>query len=64
MLDGELFALGVTDDLYTALRYLRNIERIRTLWIDAICIDQETIGERNAQVAGMAEGHYLARHSH
>lgn len=37
-------------NLYYALLELRNTEVNRKLWIDAICIDQENIEERNNQV--------------
>ncbi|KAG7010143.1 hypothetical protein G7Y79_00001g004150 [Physcia stellaris] len=45
----------VTDNLYTALKYLRSTDQVRTLWIDAICIHQENAEERSAQVARMAD---------
>ncbi|KAL8719837.1 MAG: hypothetical protein Q9225_003215 [Loekoesia sp. 1 TL-2023] len=47
--------LPVTDNLYTALQHLRNGDQARYLWVDAICINQENITERNAQVANMAD---------
>ena len=34
----------------TALRYPRDPQRVRTPWIDAVCIDQSNIAEQNAQV--------------
>lgn len=40
----------VTDNLDCALRYLRSPRTRRTLWIDAICINQEDTFERNQQV--------------
>lgn len=47
----------VTWNLAHALRHLRaaesNILEARTLWIDAICIDQQNINERNQQVRRM-----------
>lgn len=55
MVKEELFTLAVTENLYTALKYLRSTNKIRTLWIDAICINQEITDERNAQVARMAD---------
>ncbi|KAH8589754.1 heterokaryon incompatibility protein-domain-containing protein [Bisporella sp. PMI_857] len=45
--------LGVTSGLHAALVYLRNSKVSRTLWVDAICIDQSDIQERNHQVAQM-----------
>ncbi|KAI1097515.1 heterokaryon incompatibility protein-domain-containing protein [Jackrogersella minutella] len=40
----------VTRNLHAALHRLRDAKNIRTLWIDAICINQESIPERNVQV--------------
>src|SRR5277367_3175798 len=46
--------LKVTQNLAHALRHLRpaksNKFETRTLWVDAICIDQQNIDERNQQV--------------
>lgn len=42
--------LKVTVNLELALRYLRLSHEPRTLWVDAICIDQNNIDERNWQV--------------
>lgn len=36
-----------------ALRRLRLANRPRVLWIDAVCIDQANVAERNAQVLQM-----------
>jgi hypothetical protein len=52
-LDGSDFE--VTESLYHALNHVRSRWRPRVLWIDAICIDQTNIQERNHQVASMAE---------
>jgi hypothetical protein len=35
------------------LRYLRPQRGIRLVWVDAICINQNSFAERNAQVAKM-----------
>lgn len=43
----------VRSNLEIALRYLRSQNETRTLWIDAVCINQEDIAERNAQVPRM-----------
>jgi hypothetical protein len=49
----------VTPNLAAALEGLRNNAKFggksRTLWIDAICINQEDVNERNHQVAQMQE---------
>jgi hypothetical protein len=42
--------MQVTLNCASALRALRNENHSRTLWIDAICIDQSNISERSAQV--------------
>lgn len=47
--------LGVTQNCLIALRRLRWKDRRRTLWIDAICIDQKNIVERNNQVQLMSK---------
>ncbi|KAM6504787.1 hypothetical protein FSOLCH5_015277 [Fusarium solani] len=44
----------VTPNLYCALSYLRLASASRLLWIDALCINQANIEERNSQVAKMA----------
>jgi hypothetical protein len=43
-------AIPVTKNCEAALRQLRHRKRIRRLWIDAICINQNDINERNQQV--------------
>ncbi|KAK8112269.1 HET-domain-containing protein [Apiospora kogelbergensis] len=43
----------VTDNLHAALEGLRYHERPRTLWVDAVCIDQNNNEERGSQVAMM-----------
>jgi hypothetical protein len=40
----------VTENLYTALLHLRFEHKPRILWVDAICIDQQNLEERSAQV--------------
>jgi hypothetical protein len=44
----------VTRELALALKYLRHAHEERTLWIDAICIDQGNPDERNQQVQMMS----------
>lgn len=44
---------GVAKNLYIALQYLRRRANPRTLWIDAICINQSDTKERNQQVRQM-----------
>jgi hypothetical protein len=47
--------LSITTNLHIALRYLRNEENERTLWIDAVCVNQKDIAERSKQVQKMGE---------
>jgi hypothetical protein len=47
--------LAVTQNLAEALPYLRLEDRSRTLWIDAICVNQSDIAERTSQVKRMAD---------
>ncbi|KAI4858973.1 heterokaryon incompatibility protein-domain-containing protein [Hypoxylon rubiginosum] len=46
-------SLSVTQNLGVALRHLRDRVKPRTLWIDAICIDQSSTSERSQQVQRM-----------
>lgn len=45
--------LDVTTNLEVALRYIRHNYHERVLWIDAICINQRDIAEKNHQVMQM-----------
>ena len=47
-LNGQSFAVG--NNLYSALQHLRHDFESRTLWIDAVCIDQHNKDERGRQV--------------
>ncbi|KAJ3572200.1 hypothetical protein NPX13_g5130 [Xylaria arbuscula] len=42
-----------TENLESALRNLRHHDRPRVLWIDAMCINQSNVTERNSQVQKM-----------
>ncbi|KAK4897648.1 hypothetical protein LTR27_004794 [Elasticomyces elasticus] len=54
--DGEkTFALQIYEHLYEALIALRKPDRDRILWIDALCINQEDVEERDRQFSRMAE---------
>ena len=48
-------AFGVTDNLWHALRRLRHGRSVRTLWIDALCINQQDLEERGRQVQRMLD---------
>ena len=52
--------LSITQNLATALPYLRYKDRIRILWIDAICINQRDLRERSNQVKRMGDVYRLA----
>ncbi len=49
------YTLAVIQNLAEALPYLRLEDRSRTLWIDAICVNQSDIAERTSQVKKMAD---------
>ena len=51
----RLSTLSITRNLAIALRYLRYRDRPRVLWVDALCINQQDLGERSAQVQRMAD---------
>jgi hypothetical protein len=57
--DQEIYCEGktvlVTPNCLSALRHFRRKDRVRTLWCDAICIDQNTTEEKNHQVKIMGE---------
>ena len=47
--------LSIFTSLHLILRYLRHEHQARTLWIDAVCINQDDTAERNLQVPLMRE---------
>ena len=47
--------VGVMDNLFRALRRLRRRFGTRTLWVDAICIDQSDVQKRGQQVSLMGQ---------
>lgn len=51
---GQIYLNGqphqVTNNLESALRHLRHVSEPRVLWIDALCINQKDVLERNSQV--------------
>lgn len=53
--------LLVTANCTAAMRRLRNEKKRRVLWIDAICIDQSSMEERNQQVKLMGDVYSQAR---
>ncbi|KAM5385153.1 hypothetical protein ACJZ2D_001114 [Fusarium nematophilum] len=47
--------VSITKNLHAALQRLRYRDRRRTLWVDAICINQDDLSEKSTQVAMMSE---------
>jgi hypothetical protein len=45
--------LAATQTLFDALTYLRGSATSHTLWVDALCIDQDSPAEKSQQVARM-----------
>jgi hypothetical protein len=45
--------LPLRENLETALRHLRYRDKPRTVWVDALCINQRDVAERNEQVHRM-----------
>ena len=52
--------ISVTQNLATALPYLRKEDNSRVLWVDAICVNQQNIAERGQQVKRMAAVYGMA----
>ncbi|KAI0188581.1 heterokaryon incompatibility protein-domain-containing protein [Xylaria flabelliformis] len=48
-------SLSITNSLYTGLAYFRYADRPRTLWADAICINQADAVEKSSQVLLMPQ---------
>ncbi|KAJ4855824.1 heterokaryon incompatibility protein (HET) domain-containing protein [Trichoderma breve] len=59
---GDTEQLSVTANLFHVLCRFRDVSETRTWWIDALCIDQSSISERNQQVAKAR--HEYARSKH
>lgn len=53
ILVNEIYSTPVTDNLFRALKRLRHETESRTLWVDALCINQQDTDERSQQVAIM-----------
>ncbi|KAH7388923.1 heterokaryon incompatibility protein-domain-containing protein [Cadophora sp. MPI-SDFR-AT-0126] len=58
--DGQRIEVGA--ELFDALRRIRLPDRRRLVWIDALCINQEDLSERNAQVQNMRSIYSHADH--
>lgn len=56
----EFRTLQISKNLAGALKHLRYPDKARSLWVDAICINQDDIPEKNTQVPRMADIFRLA----
>ncbi|WYZ35468.1 hypothetical protein EsH8_X_000115 [Colletotrichum jinshuiense] len=56
-----LLNLPIRKNLASAFRHLRYLDKPRTMWIDALCINQSDIIERNEQVPRMVHIYPLAQ---
>ncbi|KAK5626422.1 hypothetical protein RRF57_002137 [Xylaria bambusicola] len=54
------YKIPITSNLAVALRHGRFDDRPRTMWIDAVCVDQDNVQERGMQVQRMGEIFSLA----
>ena len=65
LLDGKpgesLKSLEISKSCYIALQNLRDHHAVRTIWVDAICIDQKNDSEKNMQIPLMKEIYEKAR---
>lgn len=52
--------LPITSNLDSALRHIRMPNEEVSLWVDSICINQEDIAERHAQVQAMSDIYWMA----
>ncbi|KAJ4180024.1 hypothetical protein NW755_012064 [Fusarium falciforme] len=58
--DPHQSTLMVGRNLFVALQHLRRADEPRTMWIDAVCVNQEDIAERSSQVRNMGNVYVLA----
>lgn len=56
-----LATIDIQQNLAIALRHLRFHDKPRTLWVDAVCINQKDVNKRNAQVPRMTSIYRRAR---
>ncbi|KAM0264110.1 hypothetical protein ACHAQJ_000855 [Trichoderma viride] len=60
MSDASIATFAIGKNLESALRHLRYTSKPRTLWIDAICINQNDNAEKATQVVRMSDIYSLA----
>jgi hypothetical protein len=53
--DNKVERKRCSEGLAWALRYLRHEDKDRVIWVDAICIDQDSVEEKNHQVQMMSQ---------
>jgi hypothetical protein len=58
--DGK--AVSINQSLDTALRYMRYKDKVRTLWVDAVCINQKDVLEKQSQIPLMSRIYSEAKH--
>jgi hypothetical protein len=58
-IEGE--KVTITPNLFAALRQLRNVTDTVKIWVDAVCIDQLNLEERESQVSMMGQIYQHAR---
>ncbi|KAH8894181.1 HET-domain-containing protein [Thozetella sp. PMI_491] len=61
--DDAYHSVSITRNLDAALRDLRDAQRVRRVWADALCIDQLNIDEKNYQVSLMGKLYRTAHHT-
>ncbi len=54
-------SIALGNNVTNALKHMRHRDQPRTLWIDAVCINQQSLDERGSQVRRMADIYRLAR---
>ena len=52
--------VNITENLHSALHNLRKPDKTLVLWVDAVCIDQANISERNHQVGNIPQTYAAA----
>ncbi|KAE9368933.1 HET-domain-containing protein, partial [Stipitochalara longipes BDJ] len=61
LVDGK--RLDITASLDSALRHVRDRQRVLRVWADGVCIDQTDVHDRNRQVRLMGDVYSIAQHT-
>jgi len=56
--------LSISQNLSSALKALRHKDKIRRIWVDALCINQDDIPERSSQVRMMSAIFYQSKYTY